>query len=569
MSLQVQGFMERHPDVVLVSLGLALLVCFCLFLVILCMCWKHLKDRRAKMQRFGRADSRPDRIHYKPGSPEERRARYSRLKTNDDGDDDVFSDWRDSTRIFSRCGKASVVGLDVHPPKVAGQILPDRRASMPMMGNQFLSAPGAISDSSKTNTSDSTVNPKTSPELSSSNGVSPPYATPITSTSPIDQAPSPKAAPKNPQSASSSAKNRPQSPSRSISMPASKQLSVDRIKGIVRQNAQRRHLTKVESSPIAAASSATTPSPPADPGAKQQPLSSEKLHSLQIHRRSSPTSALPATARGRSDSPHANNLTGTRNQTILASMNQQHMTKQSQLEPPKRVLKKMGKVSQGELRPRSSRTSRLSMGIGGKNGDLAPSRKISRSLPDLSSPNKEEEDLHDQIQRTVSSATFNYVFSTSESRNTSPTIDEEGITKFGALLFHIRYDRYQQSLIISHMRCSQLPFTRLRGRPDTYLKCRVVPERSVKLKTKIVQDCRDPIYKDDVFQFGPYSQSEVLQCSLLFSVVHVLPLHQKRTVAQCLYRIAETPQLLDATSVFRNLDEPGTVSRRKRGRISQ
>ena len=530
--------MEDHPDLVLSLLGIVVLVCICLLFVILCLCCRHSRRLR-KHPSYSKAEPRPGRLHYQPGSSEERRGRYSHIQDSSPTpqgrkEKDDVAGKSPSPSLLSRFTsnkqrKTPGIEMPVYTPLVTGEVLDGHLAPS---SSPYNTQRGSLSDSS--------VRPKTSPDLSPH--PAPPYATPLKSSRSTEDITSPDAQVSNdsyPDIQEVAKPQRGRSPYRAWPGKKSQHDNIARIRNIMinAQTAQRQRDTDLNDNE----SKIPTNMPTTD-----------AVRGLPRHRCESPTSRQPIASTKSSKS-------------VLENMNQLHFNKQRPGDGVENKLRPKNKVSQGELRRPSVAQSKLSTVQQVVAMEFARSRKRSNSLPNLSEQS-ERGISKDNVSKTVSTAAFNLVYTATSSRNPSPTLDYDCIGKHGAILFSIRYDAFSQAVVVSGMRCGGLPPTRFKSQPGVCIKCRIfAPYPSKKFTTKVVQDSSgDPSFKDETFTFAPYTQAEVRECHLLFKVKYVMALNHRRTIGQCTFQVSESPHVRSDTAIFRNLDPHTTRPAPKR-----
>uniref|UniRef100_A0A1B6CR94 C2 domain-containing protein n=1 Tax=Clastoptera arizonana TaxID=38151 RepID=A0A1B6CR94_9HEMI len=78
-----------------------------------------------------------------------------------------------------------------------------------------------------------------------------------------------------------------------------------------------------------------------------------------------------------------------------------------------------------------------------------------------------------------------------------------GIGKLGQLVFKIRYKQDKNILIVSVMKCKDLPAKDPNvGSSDPYVKLQLLPDKQHKVKTRVLRKTRNPVYDEDFTFYG-------------------------------------------------------------------
>ncbi|XP_014287906.3 synaptotagmin-4 isoform X2 [Halyomorpha halys] len=115
---------------------------------------------------------------------------------------------------------------------------------------------------------------------------------------------------------------------------------------------------------------------------------------------------------------------------------------------------------------------------------------------------------------------------TASSRLDSPTIDDsqqldENSTGsvLGQLVFRIRYKKEKSTLIVSVVKCRDLPGKDPAvGSSDPYVKLQLLPDKQHKVKTRVLRKTRNPVYDED-FTFYGITPTQLPNITLHFVVL--------------------------------------------------
>ncbi|KAG5888991.1 hypothetical protein JTB14_013296 [Gonioctena quinquepunctata] len=104
------------------------------------------------------------------------------------------------------------------------------------------------------------------------------------------------------------------------------------------------------------------------------------------------------------------------------------------------------------------------------------------------------------------------VYSAESEKNHQPTKEEieanekniqQNASYLGQLVFKLRYKNDKNALIVSVVRCRDLPAkdTNL-GSSDPYVKLQLLPDKQHKVKTRVLRNTRNPVYDEDFTFYG-------------------------------------------------------------------
>ncbi|XP_014251932.1 synaptotagmin-4 isoform X2 [Cimex lectularius] len=91
--------------------------------------------------------------------------------------------------------------------------------------------------------------------------------------------------------------------------------------------------------------------------------------------------------------------------------------------------------------------------------------------------------------------------------------------KLGQLIFKIRYKKEKSTLVVSVVKCKDLPAKDPNvGSSDPYVKLQLLPEKQHKVKTRVLRKTRNPVYDED-FTFYGISIQQLQNITLHFVVL--------------------------------------------------
>ncbi|XP_054287427.1 synaptotagmin-4 isoform X2 [Macrosteles quadrilineatus] len=101
---------------------------------------------------------------------------------------------------------------------------------------------------------------------------------------------------------------------------------------------------------------------------------------------------------------------------------------------------------------------------------------------------------------------------------TSPT-SGGGANKLGQLVFKLRYKQEKNILIVSVVKCRDLPAKDPNaGSSDPYVKLQLLPDKQHKVKTRVLRKTRNPVYDED-FTFYGINPNQLQSITLHFVVL--------------------------------------------------
>ncbi|XP_018323176.1 synaptotagmin-11 [Agrilus planipennis] len=116
----------------------------------------------------------------------------------------------------------------------------------------------------------------------------------------------------------------------------------------------------------------------------------------------------------------------------------------------------------------------------------------------------------------------------SESETQTPTKEEQDINEknlqqnqsyLGQLVFKLRYKHDKNALIVSVVRCRDLPAKDPSvGSSDPYVKLQLLPDKQHKVKTRVLRKTRNPVYDED-FTFYGINYNQLPSITLHFVVL--------------------------------------------------
>ncbi|BES94858.1 synaptotagmin 4 [Nesidiocoris tenuis] len=91
--------------------------------------------------------------------------------------------------------------------------------------------------------------------------------------------------------------------------------------------------------------------------------------------------------------------------------------------------------------------------------------------------------------------------------------------KLGQLIFKLRYKKEKSTLIVSVVKCRELPAKDPNvGSSDPYIKLQLLPEKQHKVKTRVLRKTRNPVYDED-FTFYGITPAQLSNITLHFVVL--------------------------------------------------
>ena len=76
-------------------------------------------------------------------------------------------------------------------------------------------------------------------------------------------------------------------------------------------------------------------------------------------------------------------------------------------------------------------------------------------------------------------------------------VDEQKLEKLGTLGFSVDYDKTKTALLVTIMRCADLPVKDPNvGSSDPYVKLQLLPEKRHKVKTRVLRKTLHPVYDE-------------------------------------------------------------------------
>uniref|UniRef100_A0A1B6LZE9 C2 domain-containing protein n=1 Tax=Graphocephala atropunctata TaxID=36148 RepID=A0A1B6LZE9_9HEMI len=94
-----------------------------------------------------------------------------------------------------------------------------------------------------------------------------------------------------------------------------------------------------------------------------------------------------------------------------------------------------------------------------------------------------------------------------------------GANKLGQLVFKLRYKQEKNILIVSVVKCRELPAKDPNaGSSDPYVKLQLLPDKQHKVKTRVLRKTRNPVYDED-FTFYGINPSQLQSITLHFVVL--------------------------------------------------
>nr|XP_018910718.1 PREDICTED: synaptotagmin-4 isoform X2 [Bemisia tabaci] len=97
--------------------------------------------------------------------------------------------------------------------------------------------------------------------------------------------------------------------------------------------------------------------------------------------------------------------------------------------------------------------------------------------------------------------------------------EQNGSGKLGQLFFKLRYKKEKSILIVSVLKCRNLPAKDAStGNCDPYIKLQLLPDKQHKVKTRVLRKTRNPIYDED-FTFYGINTNQLQSITLHFAVL--------------------------------------------------
>ncbi|KAF6210629.1 hypothetical protein GE061_013736 [Apolygus lucorum] len=100
-----------------------------------------------------------------------------------------------------------------------------------------------------------------------------------------------------------------------------------------------------------------------------------------------------------------------------------------------------------------------------------------------------------------------------------PCLPSQSAGKLGQLIFKLRYKKEKSTLIVSVVKCRDLPAKDPNvGSSDPYVKLQLLPEKQHKVKTRVLRKTRNPVYDED-FTFYGITSAQLPNITLHFVVL--------------------------------------------------
>ncbi|XP_049792501.1 synaptotagmin-11 [Schistocerca nitens] len=165
-------------------------------------------------------------------------------------------------------------------------------------------------------------------------------------------------------------------------------------------------------------------------------------------------------------------------------------------------------------------------------GLQTPQQQPGKTLsPDQPQPPQQPQQQQQQQQQPLTPATlplteYHTEDETLRDKPSTPSkeeleTNEKNLTagRLGQLVFKIRYKRDKSALIVTVVRCRNLPAKDTSvGSSDPYVKLQLLPDKLHKVKTRVLRKTRDPVYDED-FTFYRVTYNELQSITLHFVVL--------------------------------------------------
>uniref|UniRef100_A0A1I8IAL7 Synaptotagmin-11 n=2 Tax=Macrostomum lignano TaxID=282301 RepID=A0A1I8IAL7_9PLAT len=129
---------------------------------------------------------------------------------------------------------------------------------------------------------------------------------------------------------------------------------------------------------------------------------------------------------------------------------------------------------------------------------------------------------------------------------------EEAAGNLGSLTFSVLYDKCKQTLLVTIVRCEDLPAKDAHlGSSDPYVKLQLLPEKRHKVKTRVLRKTCSPVY-EETFSFYGMRPAQVKSASLHFVVLSFDRFSRDHIIGEVLFPMGET-ETDDLLSVTREI----------------
>lgn len=139
------------------------------------------------------------------------------------------------------------------------------------------------------------------------------------------------------------------------------------------------------------------------------------------------------------------------------------------------------------------------------NGKQLKSPKESPTSEETSGPSLAEDNPHTALHVEDETCSIDSKVSISSDNNSCKVSTSKEILtgSLGQLFFSIRYQAEKQTLIVSIVKCQNLPAKDISNSTvDPYVKLQLLPEKQQKVKTRVMRKTRNPIYEEDFSFYG-------------------------------------------------------------------
>ncbi|XP_065212971.1 synaptotagmin-4-like [Planococcus citri] len=132
------------------------------------------------------------------------------------------------------------------------------------------------------------------------------------------------------------------------------------------------------------------------------------------------------------------------------------------------------------------------------------SPKESPTSEETSGPSLAEESANATVHVEDETCSVDSKLTKSDDGSIKITTSQEILTgTLGQLFFNIRYKKEKNTLIVSILKCQNLPSKdSTSANSDPYVKLQLLPEKQHKVKTRVLRKTRNPVYEEDFSFYG-------------------------------------------------------------------
>uniref|UniRef100_A0A1I8JPA4 Synaptotagmin-11 n=1 Tax=Macrostomum lignano TaxID=282301 RepID=A0A1I8JPA4_9PLAT len=135
--------------------------------------------------------------------------------------------------------------------------------------------------------------------------------------------------------------------------------------------------------------------------------------------------------------------------------------------------------------------------------------------------------------------------------------------QLGTLTFSVLYDKVKQTLLVTVIRCDDLPSRdpQAPGAADPYVKLQLLPEKRHKVKTRVLRRTCSPVY-EETFSFYGVKPGQMRATSLHFVVLSFDRFSRDEIIGEVLFPLGDMDPQDDPFSITREIQPPAVQGER-------